>query len=58
MKLPCLINSFVSNSGCGFEAFVTMEFDLVVSVYNRKEHSSVEVTDTSLGDEHWVGHIL
>ncbi|XP_061165431.1 neurobeachin-like protein 1 isoform X2 [Saccostrea echinata] len=45
--------SFVSNSGCGFEAFITMEYDLVVSVYNRKEHSSVEVTDTSLGDEHW-----
>ncbi|XP_078323505.1 neurobeachin-like protein 1 isoform X4 [Crassostrea virginica] len=45
--------SFVSNSGCGFEAFVTMDYDLVVSVYNRKEHCSVEVTDTSLGDEHW-----
>lgn len=50
-----MINSFVSNSGCGFEAFVTMDYDLVVSVYNRKEHCSVEVTDTSLGDEHWVG---
>eukprot|EP00105_Crassostrea_gigas_P036363 XP_019920511.1 PREDICTED: neurobeachin-like protein 1 [Crassostrea gigas] len=45
--------SFVTNSGCGFEAFITMDFDLVVSVFNRKEHCSVEISDTNLGDEHW-----
>lgn len=45
--------SFVTNSGCGFEAFITMDFDLVVSVFNRKEHCSVEISNTNLGDEHW-----
>lgn len=53
LSLP---NSFVTNSGCGFEAFITMDFDLVVSVFNRKEHCSVEISDTNLGDEHWVHH--
>lgn len=49
-------DSFVTNSGCGFEAFITMDFDLVVSVFNRKEHCSVEISNTNLGDEHWVHH--
>ena len=46
--------SFVSSSGCGFEAFITSEFDLVIATFNKKEHSSAVVTETELGNGLWV----
>jgi len=49
-----LFFSFISSSGCGLESFITAEFNLVISVFNKKEHSSVLVEDTVLGDGHWV----
>ncbi|KAK3582874.1 hypothetical protein CHS0354_012486 [Potamilus streckersoni] len=45
--------SFASSSGCGFEAFFTVEKDLVIAVYNRKEFSSLIVPDLDLCDSHW-----
>lgn len=47
-------NSFVINLGCGFEAFIIMDFDFVVFVFNRKEYCLVEIFDINLGDEYWV----
>lgn len=47
-------NSFVINFGCGFEAFIIMDFDFVVFVFNRKEYCLVEIFDINLGDEYWV----
>ncbi|XP_069107826.1 neurobeachin-like protein 1 isoform X1 [Argopecten irradians] len=48
-----ILYSFMSSSGCGFEAFVTPNFDIVIAVYNRKEYSAVIVTETGLGDNLW-----
>ncbi|GAB1600529.1 neurobeachin-like protein 1 isoform X2 [Argonauta hians] len=45
--------SFSTNSGNGFEAFFTSEGVLVVAVYNRKDHSSVSLTDFPFKDSHW-----
>ncbi|XP_021366386.1 neurobeachin-like protein 1 isoform X2 [Mizuhopecten yessoensis] len=48
-----ILYSFVSSAGCGFEAFVTPTFDIVIAVYNRKEYSTVIVTETGLHDNLW-----
>ncbi|CAC5375511.1 NEBL1_2 [Mytilus coruscus] len=45
--------SFIASAGCGLESFVTAEFDIVISVFNKKEHSSVLVENTTIGDGHW-----
>ncbi|KAK3083537.1 hypothetical protein FSP39_025014, partial [Pinctada imbricata] len=45
--------SFVSSTGCGFEAFFTPDFDLVLSVFSKKEHSSAIITETELGNAQW-----
>ncbi|XP_076087925.1 neurobeachin-like protein 1 isoform X3 [Mytilus galloprovincialis] len=45
--------SFIASTGCGLESFVTAEFDIVISVFNKKEHSSVLVANTTIGDGHW-----
>ncbi|CAI9726854.1 1 isoform X1 [Octopus vulgaris] len=45
--------SFSTSSGNGFEAFFTSDGVLVVAVYNRKDHSSVSLTDYPFKDSHW-----
>jgi len=48
--------SFLSNSGSGFEAFVKETGELIISVFGKKEHYTVEVPDSAktMLDGHWV----
>ena len=48
--------SFLSNSGSGFEAFVKETGELIISVFGKKEHFTVEVPDSAktMLDGHWV----
>ena len=48
--------SFLSNSGSGFEAFVKETGELIISVFGKKDHFTVEVPDSAktMLDGHWV----
>nr|XP_054753108.1 neurobeachin-like protein 1 [Lytechinus pictus] len=45
--------SFYSASGCGFEAFFTLDGVLVVAVCTKKEFFSVSLTDYPITDNNW-----
>ncbi|WAR10788.1 NBEL1-like protein [Mya arenaria] len=47
--------TFLSNSGSGFEAFIKESGELTISVFSKKDHHSVTVPETGaiLLDEHW-----
>ncbi|XP_072180695.1 neurobeachin-like protein 1 [Diadema setosum] len=45
--------SFYTASGCGFEAFFTLDGVLVVAVCTKKEFFSVSLTDYPITDNNW-----
>lgn len=45
--------TFSDGANNGLEAFLTPSYDLVVAVYNKKEYSTLTVTDTRLQDGLW-----
>ncbi|XP_060592045.1 neurobeachin-like protein 1, partial [Ruditapes philippinarum] len=45
--------SFLSNSGCGFECFVSDSGELTIAVFSKKDYNGVTVPDVDLQDGHW-----
>ncbi|XP_053386541.1 neurobeachin-like protein 1 [Mercenaria mercenaria] len=48
-----IIYSFLSNSGCGFECFVSDSGELTVAVFSKKDYNGVTVHEVDLQDGHW-----